>query len=230
MIEAEIKKKIPKLETREDVLTSNVFGLLGLIEYKYLMDIVSKAKNHKDKSMENLLQDKQIKNVELWKYFTNIGEPDILVTLDDDTFFIIEVKYFSHEHNKKEQIDHEESEKELYQENGQLKKYLDIEIDNKKSDFIIYLTPNYQSLNVIQTSESTSKACLDNIYHIHWDEFNEHLIKKQIDGIENKIEDKIIGKIIEYLDFKGFTYWRGFEYKKDIYDTLNTKIGGFYGR
>lgn len=78
MIEAEIKKKIPKLETWEDVLTSNVFGLLELIEHKYLIDIVSKAKNHKDKSIENHLQDKQIKNVELWKSFKNIGEPDNL--------------------------------------------------------------------------------------------------------------------------------------------------------
>lgn len=226
MIEAEIKKKIPKLETWEDVLTSNVFGLLEFIDYKYLIDVVSKAKNHQSDSIESRLKDKQIKNVELWKSFKNIGEPDILVTLDDDTFFIIEVKYFSHEHNKKEQVENEDD-IEKYQENGQLKKYLNIEIDNKKSDFIIYLTADYQSLNVIQNSGSTSIACLDNIYHIHWDDFNEHLIiNAQTDGIEKKIIDKIV----TYLDFKGFTYWRGFEYKKNEYDILNTKIGGFYAR
>ena len=38
MIEAEMYNKIPKLETREDVLTSNVFGLLGLLNNKYLLD------------------------------------------------------------------------------------------------------------------------------------------------------------------------------------------------
>ena len=228
MIEAEIKKKIPKLETWEDVLTSNVFGLLEFIDYKYLIDVVSKAKNYQSDSIKSSLKDKKIKNVELWKSFKNIGEPDILVTLDDDTFFIIEVKYFSHEHNKKEQVENEDD-IEKYQENGQLKKYLNIAIDNKKSDFIIYLTADYQSLNAIQNSDSTSKACLDNIYHIHWDDFNEYLISKQFDGIEEKIEKKIIDKIITYLDFKGFAYWRGFEYKSE-YDSLNTKIGGFYAR
>lgn len=227
MIEAEIKKKIPKLETWEDVLTSNVFGLLELIDYNHLIAIVLKAKNHNGMFIENNLQEKQIKNVELWKSFNNIGEPDILVTLDDDTFFIIEVKYFSHEHNKKEQVENKEHDEEKYQENGQLEKYLNIEIDNKKSDFIIYLTADYQSLNAIQNSNSTSIACLDNIYHIHWNDFNEHLIiNAQTDGIEKKIIDKIV----TYLDFKGFTYWRGFEYKKNEYDILNTKIGGFYAR
>ena len=40
MIEAEIKNKVPKLESWEDILTSNVFGLLELINYKYLLEIV----------------------------------------------------------------------------------------------------------------------------------------------------------------------------------------------
>ena len=58
MIEAEIKKKIPKLETWEDVLTSNVFGLLELIDYNHLIAIVLKAKNHNGMFIENNLQDK----------------------------------------------------------------------------------------------------------------------------------------------------------------------------
>lgn len=224
MIEAELHGKIPKLETWEDVLTSNVFGLLDLIDNKYLLEIIFKAKNIHDNYIIDKLKNKKIKSVELWKKFKNIGEPDILVTLDDDTFFIIEVKYFSHEHNKKEQVENEDD-IEKYQENGQLKKYLNIAIDNKKSDFIVYLTANYQSLKAIQNSDSTSKSCLDNIYHIHWDDFNAHLISKKPDGIEKKIIDKIN----EYLEFKGFTYWSGFEYKSE-YDSLNIKIGGFYAK
>ena len=225
MIEAEMKNKIPKLETWEDILTSNVFGLLELIDYNYLLDIVSKAKNHQGDSIENILRDKKIVDVELWKSFNNIGEPDILVTLDDDTFFIIEVKYFSHEHNKKEQVE-DETDFEKYQEKGQLAKYLNIEIPNKKkSDFIIYLTANYQSLKIIENSESTSKERLNGIYHIHWNDFNGHLISLQPEGIEQKI----INKIRKYLDHKGFTYWQGFKYKTD-YEDIKTNIGGFYAR
>ena len=224
MIEAEMKNKIPKLESWEDILTSNVFGLLELIDYNYLLDIVSKAKNHQGDSIENILRDKKIVDVELWESFGNIGEPDILVTLDDNTFFIIEVKYFSHEHNKKEQVE-DETDLEKYQKKGQLAKYLNIEIDGKKSDFIIYLTANYQSLKIIEKSESTSKECLNDIYHIHWNDFNEHLIGLQSEGIEQKI----INKITEYLDHKGFTYWQGFKYKTD-YEDIKTNIGGFYAR
>ena len=225
MIEAEMKHKVPKLENLEDILTSNVFGLLEFIDYNYLIDIVSKAKNHQGDSIGNILRDKKIVDVELWKSFGNNGEPDILVTLDDDTFFIIEVKYFSHEHNKKEQVE-DETDSEKYQEKGQLAKYLNIEIPNKKkSDFIIYLTANYQSLKIIENSESTSKERLNGIYHIHWDDFNEHLIGLQSEGIEQKI----INKITEYLDHKGFTYWQGFKYKTD-YEDIKTNIGGFYAR
>ena len=90
MIDAEINRKIPKLESWEDVLTSNVFGLLNLLDNKYLLDIVSKARNYDGKTLGNTFINKTIKNVELWKNFTSIGEPDVLVTLDDNTFFIID--------------------------------------------------------------------------------------------------------------------------------------------
>ena len=80
MIEAEMKHKVPKLENLEDILTSNVFGLLEFIDYNYLIDIVSKAKNHQGDSIGNILRDKKIVDVELWNSFGNNGEPDILVT------------------------------------------------------------------------------------------------------------------------------------------------------
>jgi hypothetical protein len=226
MIEAEIKNKVPKLESWEDILTSNVFGLLELINYKYLLEIVSKAQNYQGNQVKYNFSSRSIKHIKLWEKFKNIGEPDVLVTLDDDTFFIIEVKYFSREHNKRRDIVEEDDDSNNYNDEGQLKKYLDIKIDDKQSTFIIYLTADYQSLNHIQNSDSTSKECMHNIYHIHWDDFNENLLKKDIpDGVEKKVIDKII----EYLNFKGFTYWEGFHYKPE-YNLLNTNIGGFYAR
>ncbi len=224
MIEAEIKRKIPKIDNWEDILTSNIFGLLDLIDNKYLLRIVSNATNIDGNTLSDTLKNKKIKNIELWKYFKNIGEPDILVTLNDDTFFIIEVKYFSHEHNSKKEILEDDNEDEQ-QEQGQLEKYLNIDIDNKKSDFIIYLTQDYQSLKVIQNNkQNSSNNVIDRIYHIHWNKFNEFF--NELENIVG-IEEKIIGKLVEYLDFKGFTYWNGFKYKTE-YKNLNTKIGGFY--
>jgi len=226
LIEAELHNKIPKLETWEDILTSNVFGLLDLIDNKYLLEIVLNAKNIHGNFIKDKLNDKKIKNVELWKNFKNIGEPDIVVILDDDSFFIIEVKYFSHEHNAKKEMQESEDEEQKV-EKGQLAKYLDKEIDNKKSDFIIYLTQDYQSLKVIQNSDAkkpNSKDRIEDIYHIHWDEFNEYLINiKDINGIEKNI----IEEIKEYLNFKGFTYWKGFKYSEQ-YSKLDTCRRGFY--
>lgn len=215
--------KIPKLETWEDILTSNVFGLLDLIDNKYLLEILSNAKNVHINLIKEKLQGKKIKNIELWKNIKQIGEPDIIVTLDDDTFFVIEVKYFSHEHNCKKEMSEDQNDEQ--QEHGQLEKYLNIEINNKKSDFIIYLTQDYQSLKVIQNNkQNSSNNVIDKIYHIHWNNFSEYFNKlENIVGIEGNI----IAKLVEYLEFKGFIYWYGFKYRTE-YKNINTKIGGFY--
>jgi len=228
MINAEMQNKIKTLVNWEDILTSNVFGLWELIDYKHLLGFISMAKNYKGDGIENKFKNKKIQTVEFWKYFKNIGEPDILVklndeTLNDENFFVIEVKYFSHEHNKKNK-ETESNNKEGYKEDGQLSKYLNIKIDAKPSNFIIYLTADYQSIKKIQDSESSSKACLNNIYHIHWDQLNEYLQKiKDFEGIEKNI----VNKIIEYLDYKGFEYWKGFSYNK-AYD-IQIITRGFYG-
>ncbi len=219
-----MKHKIPKIDNREDILTSNVFGLFDLINNKYVLEIVSTATNIDGKTLEDTLKNKKIKNIELWKNFKDFGEPDIVVTLNDNSFFVIEVKYFSHEHNSKKEVS-EDSNEDQVQEQGQLQKYLNIEIDNKKSDFIVYLTQDYQSLKIIQDNkQSSSNKVIDKIYHIHWNKFNEFF-----NGLENikGLEKNIISKLEEYLEYKGFSYWNGFKYKTE-YKNINTKIGGFY--
>jgi len=231
MINAEMKNKTPSFENKEDILISNVFGLWELIDYKHLLGFISMAKNHKGDSIENKFKDEKIKfknlkiqTVELWKYFKNTGEPDILVRLVDGTFFVIEIKYFSLEHNKKDkQVECHDREGE-HKEDGQLAKYLDITIDNHKSNFIIYLTANYQSIKQIKNSNSSSKKCLNNIYHIHWDQLNEYLQNiKNLKGTKKNV----VNKIIEYLNYKGFEYWEGFSYNKAYDMKITTR--GFYG-
>ncbi len=225
MISAEMKNKTPSFENKEDILTSNVFGLWELIDYKRLLGFISMAKNHKGDSIENKFKNKKIKTVELWKYFKNIGEPDILVTLNDGIFFVIEIKYFSHEHNKKGKQSESDDREGEYKEDGQLAKYLDIEMDNKKSNFIIYLTADYQSIQHIKDSNSSSKEYLNNIYHIHWDQLNEYLQKDTKIQKFKGTKKNVVNKIIKYLDYKGFEYWKGFNYNKE-YNIQITR--GFY--
>jgi len=219
-----MKHKIPKVDNREDILISNIFGLFDLMNNKYVLEIISTATNIDGKTLEKTLENKKIKNIELWKKVQYFGEPDIVVTLNDNSFFIIEVKYFSHEHNSKKEVS-EDSDDDQPQEQGQLEKYLNIEIDNKKSDFIIYLTQNYQSLKVIQNNkQNSSNKVIDKIYHIHWNKFNEFF--NELENIQG-IEKNIISKLKEYLDYKSFSYWNGFKYKAE-YKDLKTEIGGCY--
>jgi len=220
MINAELHKKIPKLELWEDVLTSNIFGLWELLDYKYLLQFLSFSTNIDGEKISSFLENKKIIDIKFWPQYRGIGEPDLVVTLNDNSFFIIEIKYFSNEHNKNIDV----SETDIgYIEKGQLDKYLDIEIDNKKNDFIIYLTQDYQSLKYIRDSQSSSKNILNNIYHLHWNELNEYLLK--LDSMIG-IEKNIVDKMIEYLDFKGFEYWTGFKYEKQ-YD-VEILAKGFY--
>ena len=211
MIDAEMRQKLPIAESREDVLTSNVFGLLELVEYKGLIEILATARNINGETCEKL-QNKHLKieNVELWKNFGGV-EPDVFVTLEDGTQFVIEVKYYGGEHNKRIV---EEDEERIQ---GQLKKYMEI----TDTDFLIYLTQNYSALK--ELSEN-SREKEDQIYHIHWEEFNDELKKvKKLQGCEKNVFEKLI----DYLDFKGFEIWQGFQYRPEKYD-IDLTMKGFY--
>ncbi|OQX58298.1 MAG: hypothetical protein B5M52_05755, partial [Helicobacteraceae bacterium 4484_230] len=85
MISAEIHRKVPKIDNKEDILTSNVFDLLELIDYKYLLNVLKNARTESGKQLAPKLNNKQITSVQLWKNFKTYGEPDIYVTLSDDT-------------------------------------------------------------------------------------------------------------------------------------------------
>jgi len=212
MIDAEINNKIPKLESWEDILTSNVFGLFELISYKYLLNIIMKSKPqlNNQKPLEDMLRNRKIVSVELWKKFPN-SEPDIFIKLDHNISFIVEIKYTSGEHNKKFITNNGKIE-----EKGQLRKYLDI----PSVDFIIYLTASYLSIKEL-SADSYSR--LRQIYHMHWKDFNKYL-KGFLDKTSNDCEKRVLEKITDYLDFKGFDHWDGF---KVDYGDIKIIRGGF---
>ncbi len=223
MIEAEMQNKVPKFENREDILTSNVFDLLEIIDYKYLLDILGNSEaiyDGKYTKLASKFEKKKIESVKLWKRFKEYGEPDIYITLDDDTSFIIEVKYFGGEHNKKEKNE-EEDNSNKYKETGQLKKYLKI-TEGNEDNFIVYLTTSYMSLKELSDD---SKECLESIYHLHWKDFNKYL-KEEGKKPNGRCEKKVIDKVTTYLDFKGFEHWSGFKY--DYVDINPNNIRRFY--
>ena len=211
MIDAEMKQKLPEVDNKEDVLTSNVFGLLELVNYKGLVELLATAKNINGDTCEKLHNKSPIETLELWKRFGKSSEPDIFVTLEDGTQFIIEVKYYGQEHNKKIVVNGEEK------IDGQLKKYLNI----TETDFIIYLTQNYNALNELSAE---SKEHAEDIYHIHWEEFNEKL--KNMKNL-TQCEERIFKKLTDYLDYKDFVLWQGFRYRKE-YDNIDLTVKGFY--
>lgn len=215
-----MQRKVPKFDNKEDILTSNVFGLLDILDYKYLLQILSNATNHKQVSLKERLENKKIKSVELWRWFAKYGEPDVYITLDDETAFIIEVKYFGGEHNKK--VVSDEDINNEYIEMGQLKKYLEITKEN--NNFIVYLTASYLSL---ENLSEDSKKCADQIYHLHWKDFNKYLKENCKNNSSYKCEKKVIEKVTNYLDYKGFKHWGGFSYE---YDEVDIDIDGFYNK
>jgi Holliday junction resolvase len=221
MIEAEIQGKVSSFENKEDVLTSNVFGLLELVDYyAHLPTLIAGAHNIKDtsQSFENVVNIKNLKvtRLTLWKSFDALWgkfeEPDVYVELHDDERvlkIIIEVKYKSPESIK--YVDDTQI--------GQLKRY----IMATKADYLIYLTASHLSAKHLQTDNLEYG---DKIFHIHWEDLNREL-KKIIDS-KNGIEKKVLQKISDYLDFKGFFGWEQWNMDFLNISSENT-CSSFYG-
>lgn len=224
MIDAEMKRKLPEIEYMEDVLTSNVFGLLELVDYRYLLEILKKSKNIKSGQKFLVNEKVAIKSIKLWKKLaTDYGkyaEPDVYIKLSDGSELIVEVKYYSGEHAN-------EQDGEIV---GQLKKYLD-SIDNEKK-YLIYLTANYSSVKYLDKSNLEYE---DKIFYLHWEEFNNALQeiakRPELNREEEKVlTKKVLTKVYKYLNYKGFIKFNGWRSKKFI-ETNNIEIiGGFYER
>ncbi len=193
MIDAEMRKKIRKsidISVQEDVLTSNVFGFMSLVDI-HLLTVLSHAKHiSSNDALKKVFFNQQIKSqsFSLWKQLKNLNietdkdrdEPDVYFELNDGKKIIVEVKFYSPESDK-----------------NQLKDYA------MHCDYLIYLT------QAKHRKEAEKKYKLEpKIYLLDWKEFNEALKKLEI---MNEIESKIIQKIKTYLDHKIGSFWDGWE-------------------
>lgn len=101
MIEAFLNNKIPReLRSREDLLTAEIFGLIQYLPAEIIIPrILDEAKNNKGQTAITAIDTKSISKAkyDFWHYFEKYGEPDLVVTLNEDETqkFIIELKYNS---------------------------------------------------------------------------------------------------------------------------------------
>jgi hypothetical protein len=150
MLQAEIRGKLPEVQNAEDVLTSNVFGLLKYISQKdLLINILACARTITGKVfLECIGVDLGDYSQEyfFWEKLGKFGEPDIFIKFQRDrqpSFILgIEVKYYYSKHGEGD--------------DDQLKRYfegMDKHASLKQSNFLglIYLT-KYPSNTEIEES------------------------------------------------------------------------------
>jgi hypothetical protein len=201
MIDAEMRKKIRKsidISVQEDVLTSNVFGLMSIVN-NHLLTVLSNATHiSSGNNLAFAFSGKRIKDksFELWKHFDNknnktdkaLDEPDVYFELDNGTKIIVEVKFWSGESDE-----------------NQLKDYA------MHCQYLIYLTQNQHQ----KVAKEKYKAH-EQIYLLDWKEFGKAL--KNISA-ENQIESRILEKVKTYLDYKIDSFWDGWtiDCKNELY-------------
>jgi len=209
MIDAEIRKKIRQgtaVSQLEDVLTSNVFGLMRMIPH-HLIKILANAKHIREN--EKLTQISALSitsnSFELWKTFQNKNEetdknrdePDVYFELNNGKKVIVEVKYLSGESDENQLIDYSEH-----------------------CDYLIYLT----FFNEHRQKAKEKYSDHEKIYLLTWREFC-HLLKEILPQSNSAIESALINHISNYLDYKIGSIWDGWN---QDFGKINYPYGGFY--
>ena len=208
MIDAEIRKKIRQgtaVSQLEDVLTSNVFGLMRMLP-NHLIKILTNAKHIRENKKLSHISSSTIdsNSFELWKIFQNKNErtdkkrdePDVYFELNNGKKIIIEVKYLSGESDENQLIDY-----------------------TQHCDYLIYLT----FFNEHRQKAKEKYSNHEKIYLLTWREFCSLL--KEMSQSNSAIESALINHISNYLDYKIGSIWDGWsqDFGKTIYPS-----GGFY--
>lgn len=208
MIDAEIRKKIRQdtaISRQEDVLTSNIFGLMRLVP-DHLITVLTNAKHisANEKLAHINTSPIALNSFELWKKFQNKNEktekrrdePDVYFELENSLKIIIEVKYLSGESDENQLIDYAEH-----------------------CDYLIYLT--FFNDHHKKAKEKYSQH--EKIYLLTWREFYNAV--RNIPKSDSIIESALLAQVAQYLDYKFGSIWDGWV------ETLGSTTylhGGFY--
>ncbi|MFW6002668.1 MAG: hypothetical protein ACOCQD_04945 [archaeon] len=228
MIDAELKGKIPEVQNREDILTSNYFGLLKYCTMRTFSHVfLSAARNLEGKQFNiSCIPDNWDFELVFWPRFHDNSEPDLLVLIKNSSLqikylFLIEVKYFSQQnmYSASYEFESHKYENQLSREFFnlfQVKNIGQFEIAKDVKRFLIYLTADYSvpyddfssAINEIKRCE---KIDLSNYFlWISWynlyDKLSNHTGILDI----KQFELSILSDLSDYLKAKNFWSFTGF--------------------
>jgi hypothetical protein len=208
MIQAELHGKLFEIENSEDVLTSNVFGLLKYLPNDVFLNILDHAETLSGKKIEFDLKS-YIPEFIFWENIKDYGEPDLIIKFRNkeghELILCIEVKYYSSKSGDGE--------------NDQLKRYFEaLSITSKeKSCFlgVVYLT-KYPSRKELEDSlyhikQKELDDAEEKLFQLRWFEITKSL--ENYNGVLNRHENLILKDLIKYLKYKNFVEFTGFSFQ-----------------
>ena len=208
MIQAELHGKLSEIKNSEDVLTSNIFGLLKYLPNDILLNILDHAKTLSGKKIEFDLKS-YIPEFIFWENIKGYGEPDLIIKFRNkvghELILCIEIKYYSSKSGDGD--------------NDQLKRYFEaLSISSKeKSSFlgVVYLT-KYPSRKELEDSlyyikQKELDDSEEKLFQLRWFEITKSL--ENYNGVLNRHEDLIVKDLIEYLKYKNFVEFTDFTFQ-----------------
>jgi len=228
MIQAELYGKLPGVENSEDVLVSNVFGMLKYLPPpKGILRILEQTKDYSRKR-NSLINNLMAQNIDLyqydkvnyyfWKYSSEHGEPDLILIIRNSEkaleplMLCIEVKYLS-DKSREGEFDQLKDYCLSLEKPEFRKTYNESDIAEFKGTFIgtVYLTHFSQYMDVQKSLEQIRKRGFNNyeskLYELKWKDITRVLREfKSNYEFEKMIAEDLASLLIKknLVDFEGF--------------------------
>jgi hypothetical protein len=228
MIDAELNGKVPEVQNREDILTSNYFGLIKYCTMRtFSHTFLSAARSLKGEQFNiSCIPDNWDFELIFWPRFHDNSEPDLLLLIKDTSLqikylFLIEVKYFSQQnmYSASYEFESHKYENQLSREFFnlfQLKNIGQFEIAKDVKRFLIYLTADYSVpyddfISVINEIKRHEKINPSNYFlWMSWYNLYDKL-NNNIGILDLKeFELSILSDLSDYLKAKNFWSFTGF--------------------
>ncbi len=195
MIEASMRGRTQP----EDIFTSCTIGLLDLLPPFYLLKFLNGAVSI-SKNKLDLCENISIKSVIFWPNL-QFGSPDIVITLDDNTILILEIKHGAGLHGVR----------------NQLAKYWDgirsqYPADWKGKIFLIYLT-HHPIIPIADLQDAEKHCSSGKFFWSNWFNlfiFTHEWLQKDWPCYSEK---KILRSLHRYLKTNGYTCFTGWQYQ-----------------
>ncbi|GMT50013.1 MAG: hypothetical protein IEMM0008_1552 [bacterium] len=189
IIDDSIRNKNAYISRMEDVLTSNIFGILKNIDLKIFNLVIEEA------GINLLLKDKPI--FRFWDRYSDQTEPDLIIETES-VYIVIEIKYLS----DFDRTDDDRKSQLIRELNGAMN-------ERRKRDlYFLAITREdsidwYKKIKPNETEEL--KKYIDKLHHISWSKIYEILKSFDRKKIDN-ISINFLNDLVNYLENKGIGY------------------------